>query len=253
MRPIEDMSVLITGGGSGIGEGAAEHFVRRGALVTITGRRADRLREVSDRLGERCRVVVGDVTDADDRDEMVSAAVEHGTGLDALLSNAGRMYRSSVTELDEEQLVDVFNTNVVAGLMLVKQAHPHLLKSKGCVVFVGSVHTQRAFPGASPYAATKGALEALTGVLAAEMGRDGIRVSCVRPGGVLTEINTAAGFLTPDEAKARADDMGVMHALGRGGTAEEIAEAFEYLVRADWTTGNVMTVDGGLGLGVTID
>mgnify|MGYP001821405940 CR=1 FL=1 len=186
MRPIEDMSVLITGGGSGIGEGAADHFVRRGALVTITGRRADRLAEVSERLGDRCRVVVGDVTDAGHRDEMVSAAVEHGGGLDALISNAGKMYRSSVPELEEDQLLDIFNTNVVGGMMLVRRAHPHLLKSKGCVVFVGSVHTQRAFPGASPYAATKGALEALTGVLAAEMGPDGIRVSCIRPGGVLT-------------------------------------------------------------------
>ena len=68
---------------------------------------------------------------------------------------------------------------------------------------------------------------------------------------MLTEINVRAGLGTPEEQRERLEGMGKMHALGRIGTAEEIAEAFEYLVRAEWTTGNVLTVDGGLGLGVT--
>lgn len=251
MRAIEDMSVLITGGGSGIGEGAAEHFARRGAWVTITGRREAPLQETASRIGDRCRAVVGDVTVARDRTSMVEAAVDLGGGLDALISNAGNMYRCQVPDFDEQRLLDLFHTNVVGGMMLTTEAHPHLKRSKGCVVFVGSVHTQRAFPDASPYAATKGALEALTGVLAAELGRDHIRVSCVRPGGVLTEINVRAGLGTQEEQRERLESMGAMHALGRIGTVGEIAEAFEYLVRAEWTTGNVMTVDGGLGLGIT--
>ena len=252
MRAIQDMSVLITGGGSGIGEGAARHFVERGALVTITGRRPEPLEAVAGDLGDRCRSMAGDVTVDADRKRMVATAVAHGSGrLDALISNAGNMYRCDVADFDEKRLLDVFNSNVVAGMMLTKEAHQHLKANEGCVIFVGSVHTQRAFPNASPYAATKGALEALTGVLAAELGSDGIRVSCVRPGGVLTEINIRAGLTTPEEQQERLEAMGDMHALGRIGTAQEIAEAFEYLVRAEWTTGNVMTVDGGLGLGVT--
>lgn len=251
MREVNDMSVLITGGGSGLGEGAARHFAERGAKVTITGRRSEPLQATAQSIGERCHAIVGDVTVAQDRAAMVAGAVEHGGGLDALISNAGNMYRCEVPDFDEDRLLDVFNTNVVGGMMLCKEAHPHLKLSQGCIVFVGSVHTQRAFPDASPYAATKGALEALTGVLAAELGRDKIRVSCVRPGGVLTEINVRAGLTTADEQKERLESMGALHAIGRIGTVEEIAEAFEYLVRAEWTTGSVLTVDGGLGLGVT--
>jgi NAD(P)-dependent dehydrogenase (short-subunit alcohol dehydrogenase family) len=119
------------------------------------------------------------------------------------------------------------------------------------VVFFGSVHTQRAFPGASPYAATKGALETLTGVLAAELGPQGVRVSCVRPGGVLTEINQRAGLFDDATAAERMESLGPAHALGRPGTTDEIAEAVEYLLTAEWVTGSVLTVDGGLGLGVT--
>ncbi|MCY4037232.1 MAG: SDR family NAD(P)-dependent oxidoreductase [bacterium] len=245
------MSVLITGGGSGIGAGAAEHLAGQGARVTITGRRADRVETVAAGLGGRGRAVAGDVTVAADRTAMIQAAVEHGRGLDALISNAGNMYRGPVDELDEQALLDVFHANVVAGMMLVGQALPHLRERRGCVVFVGSVHTQRAFPGVAPYAATKGALEALTGVLAAELGPQGVRVGCVRPGAVLTEINQRAGLMDHDEAKARLEGLGPAHALGRIGTVTEIAEAFEYLIGAEWATGSVLTVDGGLSLGVT--
>jgi 3-oxoacyl-[acyl-carrier protein] reductase len=251
MREIEGKSILITGGGSGIGEGSAEHFVELGARVTITGRRADRVREVADRLGKRCLAVPGDVTVAADRSRMLSAAVDHGGGLEALINNAGNMYRVPVDELEEDRLLELFHTNVVGGMMLVAEAKPHLVESQGCVLFVGSVHTQRAFPGVAPYAATKGALEALTGVLAAELGTDQVRVGCVRPGAVDTEINVRAGLATREESRARLESIAPMHALGRIGTARHIAEAFEYLIRADWTTGNVLTVDGGLGLGVT--
>ena len=254
MRSVEGMSVLITGGGSGIGEGTAEHFVRTGASVTITGRRATKVDAVAQRLGERCLAVAGDVTRATDREHMVTAAVGHGGGrLDVLLSNAGNMYRGPIEVLEEDRLLELFHTNVVAGMMLCGLAVPHLRRTKGCVLFVGSVHTKRSFPGVAPYAATKGAIETLTGVLAAELGPQGIRVGCVRPGAVLTEINQRAGLFDDAQAATRLQAMAGAHALGRIGTAGEIAEAFEYLARAEWTTGEVLVVDGGLGLGVTRD
>jgi len=246
------MSVLVTGGGSGIGEGVARHFCAAGARVTIVGRRADRVEGVAASIGEACRFVVGDVTVADDRAAMVAAAVEHGTGsLDVLVNNAGNMYRGPLAELEEQSVLNLFHSNVVGALMLTQAALPHLVTARGAVVFIGSVHSQRAFPGASPYAATKGAVETLTGVLAAELGSQGVRVSCVRPGGVFTEINQRAGLFDDATALARLEGLAPAHALGRLGTTEEIAEAIEYLARAEWVTGNVLTVDGGLGLGVT--
>jgi 3-oxoacyl-[acyl-carrier protein] reductase len=252
MRAITDMSVLITGGGSGIGEGTARHLASLGARVTITGRRRDRIDAVAHDIGPNCRAVQGDVTVAADRIAMVAAAVEHGGGrLDALVNNAGNMYRGPLAELDEQALLNVFHANVVGGMMLTQAALAHLVEAQGVVVFIGSVHSQRAFPGASPYAATKGAVETLTGVLAAELGPVGVRVSCVRPGGVFTEINQRAGLFDDETALARLESLGPAHALGRIGTVTEVAEAIEYLVRAEWTTGSVLTVDGGLGLGVT--
>ena len=251
MRPLENMSVLVTGGGSGIGEGIARHLCAGGARVTISGRRPDKVNGVAASIGECCRAVIGDVTVAADRSAMVAATVEHAGGLDALVNNAGNMYRGPLAELDEHKLLEVFHSNVVAAMMLTQAALAHLTKARGAVVFIGSTHSQRAFPGASPYAATKGAVETLTGVLAAELGPQGVRVSCVRPGAVFTELNQRAGLFDADAALERLRRLAPAHALGRIGTVTEIAEAVEYLARAEWTTGAVMTVDGGLCLGVT--
>jgi 3-oxoacyl-[acyl-carrier protein] reductase len=251
MKPLEGMSILITGASSGIGVGAARYFVERGALVTISARRKDRLSEVRQGLGETAHAVIGDVTNDTDRRRMIDEAVAHGGGLDALINNAGNMYRGPITELDEQALLDIFHSNVVAGMLLSGLATAELAKRDGAIIFVGSIHTRRAYPGASPYAATKGALETLTGVLAAELGEQGIRVNCVVPGAVPTEIYQRAGLLSDNEARARIEGMASMHPLGRIGTEEEIAEAMAYLIQAEWTTGAVLVVDGGLGLGST--
>lgn len=253
MKSLAGASVLVTGASSGIGAATVEHLVGLGSRVTATGRRAERIDALVDRLGdESVRGVVGDVTDDGDRRAMIDAAVAHGGGrLDGLVSNAGDMYRGPVTELDQQRLLDLFDVNVVAGMLLTGLAAPHLTATGGCIVFLGSVHTRRAFPGASPYAATKGALETLTGVLAAELGPDGIRVSCVRPGAVPSEINVRAGLATAEENLERLEGLAPAHALGRIGTAGEVAEAIAYLLAAEWTTGGVLDVDGGLGLGVT--
>ena len=252
MRSMKDMSVLITGGGSGIGEEAARYYAENGAKVTICGRREEKIRAVAQSIGPRCTWVVADVTKTADLKNIVARCVEHGGGIDALISNAGNMLRRSIGDWTEESLLDIFHTNVVAGMLLSQEALPHLVRRKGCIIFIGSVYTQRAFPGAAPYAATKGALEALVKVLASEVGPKGVRVGAVRPGAVLTEINERSGDFTHEEAAARLESMANQHVLGRTGTAREIAEGIAYLTCAEWVTGDVLAIDGGLGLGVTI-
>jgi 3-oxoacyl-[acyl-carrier protein] reductase len=251
MKPIENLSVLVTGGGSGIGEGVARYYVERGARVTICGRRPEPIEKLAQDLGERCLAVQADITRAEDRQRIVEAATSHGHRLDVLVSNAGNMVRGNVDTLKEEDLRAIFDTNVIAGMLLTGLCKPALSKNGGAVIFIGSIHTRRAFPGASAYAATKGALETLTRVLAAELGEDGIRVNCVVPGAVPTEIYQRAGLMTDEESRERLNGLARSHALGRIGTSKEIAEAIDYLARGEWTTGAILDVDGGLGLGVT--
>lgn len=248
---LSGMSVVVTGGGSGIGAGVARHFIAAGARVTIAGRRQEKIAAVAEDLGERCLAVAADVTSAPDRRHLIEQATAHGGGLHTVVHAAGNMYRTELAEVDESEFVSLYEANVAGPVMLSREALPELIKTGGSLIFFGSVHTQRAFPGASPYAATKGALEALTGVLAAELGPSGVRVNCVRPGAVPTEINVRAGLGTEAESRARLVGLGQAHALGRIGTVDEVAEAVEYLTTANWVTGSILTVDGGLSLGVT--
>ena len=252
MQSIEPYSCLVTGGGSGIGFGIASLLAKNGAKVTITGRRRENLEKACESIGVNCHYVVGDVTSEKDRNAMVHGAVQHGKGLQGLVNTAGNMLRGSICDLDPADILDLLNTNVVAGMRLTGLCVSHLQKSGGAVLFVGSIHTRRSFPGASPYAASKGAIEVLAKVLAAELGPLGIRVNCVIPGAVPTEINIRAGLASNEEENLeRLSSMIPEHPLGRIGTPQEIAEASAYLLRAEWTTGASVVVDGGLSLGVS--
>jgi 3-oxoacyl-[acyl-carrier protein] reductase len=250
-RDVRGMSVLVTGSGSGLGADCARHFAARGARVVVSGRRAEKVEAIAREIGAACAAVSGDVTRAADRARMREAALAHGGKLDALVCAAGNMLRAPIEALDEHAVLELFHTNVVGHMALVGACVDALAAARGAVVFFGSVHTRRAFPGASAYAATKGALESLTRVLAAELGPRGIRVNCVVPGAVPSEINVRAGLASEAENRARLESMAAMHALGRIGSGAEVAEAVEHLVCAEWTTGAVLEVDGGLALGVT--
>ena len=251
MKKLEDMSILVTGGGSGIGADCARRFCGQGARVTISGRRLEKLEAIKNELGERCRVVQGDVTLQADREAMLAASIEHGGKLDALVNNAANMYRQPVDAYTEDFLKDAFDTNVVSAMMLSSMAVPHLESTQGAIVFIGSTHTRRAFPGASPYATTKAALEGLTKVMAAELGPKQIRTGCILPGAVSTELNLRAGLFTAEQAKDRYEAVAGLHALGRIGTGTEVAEGVEYLICAEWVTGVALEVDGGIGLGAS--
>lgn len=251
MLKIKDMSIIITGGCSGLGLGMAKRYSEAGAKVTICGRRKEKVQKAQEELGNNVLSIVADVTDEKDREKLINKALKHGKKIDSLINNAGNMYRGAIEELNQQKLLDIFNTNVISGMMLLGKAKKYLSKTNGSSIFIGSVHNRRAFPGASPYAATKGALETLTKVLAAELGNEKIRVNCVVPGGIYTEINQRAGLFDDKTAQKRLEDMASIHVLGRIGTSEEIAEAVEYLICGEWTTGAILEVDGGLGLGLT--
>ena len=247
----KDRSFLITGGGTGIGAGTARYLVSLGARVTISGRRAEPVMTLARELGPAVCAVQGDVTSDADRQKMLDCAIEHGNGLDGLVNNAGNMYRGELTSLQEGALVDIFQSNVIGAMLLSGLAVNALAHAQGAIVFLGSIHNRRAFPGVSPYAATKGAIEALTRSLAAELGPKGIRVNCIAPGAVFSEINQRAGDFTDEQARERLEAMASSHALGRIGTAEEVAQAIAYVLQAPWTTGAIIDVDGGLGLGLS--
>ena len=129
MESSNSNSVLITGGGSGIGEGTAKYLAKQGSRVTICGRSEDKLIRVSEEIGSSCHYVVADINKENEREQLLIEAVEHGKGLNTLINSAANMYRIPLEDLDENSLTDIFKTNVIAGMMLSKASLKHLKKS----------------------------------------------------------------------------------------------------------------------------
>ena len=151
MLKIKDMSIIITGGCSGLGLGMAKRYSEAGAKVTICGRREEKVQKAQEELGNNVLSIVADVTNEKDREKLINKALKHGKKIDSLINNAGNMYRGAIEELNQQKLLDIFNTNVISGMMLLGKAKKYLSKTNGSSIFIGSVHNRRAFPGASPY------------------------------------------------------------------------------------------------------
>jgi NAD(P)-dependent dehydrogenase (short-subunit alcohol dehydrogenase family) len=242
---------IVTGAGSsgdGIGNGRAASivFAREGASVLLVDRvpsAAEDTAKMIESEGGVCAVFEADITRADDCARMVTAAVERWGKLDVLQNNVGIGSRGTVVDIDEQAWERVMRVNVTAMMLAARYAIPVMAANGGgAIVNISSIAALRP-RGLTPYATSKGAVEALTRGLAADHAREGIRVNCIEPGPVYTPMVAAAGM--SDEARERRRKASP---LGIEGTAWDVAYASLFLAsdEARYITGIVLPVDGGV-------
>ena len=242
---------IVTGAGSGIGEATARLLAGEGLDVALVGRRPGRLDTVrtaiADAGGEALAVPV-DLSRPEAPREIVDAVLHRWQRVDVVVNNAASFRVTPIEDVTVEEFDDHVAVNVRAAYFLTQAALPALRSSPAPVVVnVSSAAAALYRRGQSVYGLTKAAIEHLTLNLAMELAPDGIRVVCVRPGPVETEIHTAA--VADPEARLR--ELARLVPLGRVGQPEEIARWIGHLVAPDatWMTGSVVTVDGGRTLG----
>ncbi len=241
---------IVTGAGSGIGEATARLLARRGLRVVLVARRRERIDAVAAAIAEeggRALALPADLSRAEAPRELVEAALAACGRLDVIVNNAASFRLRPVEEFSLAEFDDHVAVNLRAPYFLVQAALPALRASPAPVVVnVSSAAAVMYRRGQTVYGLTKAGLEHLTMNLAAELAPDRIRVVCVRPGPVATEIHTAVA-----DPEARLRELGRLVPLGRVGQPEEVARWIGHLVdeQADWVTGSVVTVDGGRILG----
>ncbi|GAA1024007.1 SDR family oxidoreductase [Amycolatopsis albidoflavus] len=237
--------MIVTGGGTGIGQVTAREFARQGANVLVVGRTAARLAETAEGFS-RIRPFAADLTSPGAAEEIVSAALAEFGRIDVLVNNAGIVDPAALGEIKPGAFDAVVATNLLAPVYLVQAALPHL--SDGVVVNVTTAIGQRGWPmaGREFYAATKAALDSLTRSWAVQLAPRGIRVTAVAPGPVATEIYAREG-LTAEQAQAQHASLQAMVPLRRLAQPEEVAHWIVQLASpgADYLTGVVLPVDGG--------
>jgi 3-oxoacyl-[acyl-carrier protein] reductase len=240
---LEGRSVLVTGGGSGIGEAIARLFAAEGAKVTVTGRREAPVKSVAAEIGGH--YVAGDVSVPADAARMVEGAVAAHGGLDVLVNNAGVARYAPLEETTDELFDFQMRVNARGPFLMTRAALKHLLRSRGSVINVSTNLAVRGLPGASAYGASKAAVHGLTLHWSAELAPKGIRVNCICPAVVDTPI--FATMMPPDQVAGRLEALAAIHPIGRIGKPEDVAAAALYLASDDaaWVTGTILTVDGG--------
>ncbi len=238
---VSDQVVLVSGGSRGIGYAMATAFAERGAKVVVTGRSQGSLEKL-DLEGIAC-----DVTDPDSITRLVAGTLSRHGRIDTLINVAGVNRRKPALEVTEDDYDAIMEANLKGAFLLSKAVGAHMLdRGAGNQINIGSLTTNLPGPQLAPYAMSKAGMGRMTQVLAMEWGPGGVRVNCIAPGFIITDLTRKLW------AHEKMLAWGVPgHPLRRIGKPEDLLSTAIYLASpgAAWMTGQIVTVDGGFTCG----
>jgi 3-oxoacyl-[acyl-carrier protein] reductase len=248
MSKLANKVAVVTGASKGIGAGIAKSLAEAGAAVVVnyasSKEGADKVVAEIKAKGGKAVAVQGDVAKAADVQRIFAETKKAFGRLDVLVNNAGVYQFTALDDITEDGFHRLFNTNVLGLLLATKEAAKYFGEEGGSVINVGSAVTEIYPPASTVYTATKGAVDAVTRVLAKELGPKKIRVNSINPGMVETEGTHTAGFIGSDFQK----DLEAQAPLGRIGQTDDIAPIAVFLASGDsgWLTGELLIASGGV-------
>jgi NAD(P)-dependent dehydrogenase (short-subunit alcohol dehydrogenase family) len=250
MMRFKDKAVVVTGATTGIGRGTAVLFGQEGAKVVVAGRRKkngeETVQRIKDKGGEAV-FVASDISKAVDAKNLIETTVNMYGSIDVLVNNAGMPIVKPIHECTEEEWDTIIDTHMKGTFLCSKYTIPLMIKQGGgAIVNMGSIWSHTVFPGWGIYCAAKGGILLLTRAMAVDLAPYKIRVNCVCPGTIRTELMDKAveGASDPAAALKVYEDL---HPLRRIAEPEEVGKAVLFLASDDasWITGTDLSVDGG--------
>jgi 3-oxoacyl-[acyl-carrier protein] reductase len=247
MSKLTGKVAIVTGASKGIGAAIAKSLAAEGASVVVhyasSKSGADAVVDAIASAGGKAVAVRADVSKATEAQGLIDATIRNFGRLDILVNNSGVYEFSPIESFSEEQFHKIFNINVLGLLLTTRAAVPHLGEGAS-IINIGSVVSSLTPPNSTVYTGTKGAVDAISGVLAKELGVRKIRVNSINPGMVETEGVHSAGFIGSDFEKGAVAQT----PLGRIGQVDDIATVATFLASNDskWITGELVRVGGGL-------
>ena len=247
---MKNKTVIITGASTGIGKEIARYFLQSGSNVIMNSSNEENLKRAYEELGASQNLIylAGDISKKETGQKLVKLALEKFNTVDVLINNAGIFSPKSFLEVDEKELDHFWNVNLKGTYFTTQAVIPQMIKQEnGAVINIGTVlvdHAIDGFPATAPLS-SKGAIHSLTRQLAAEFGKNNIRVNTIAPGIIRSPLQGKMGI-------ENADSLAGLHLLNRIGEANEIAEAAYYLASSNFITGETINVAGGHTVGHAI-
>jgi NAD(P)-dependent dehydrogenase (short-subunit alcohol dehydrogenase family) len=239
---------LVTGGGSGIGLAIARKFTEQGIRTIILGRNPGKLKAAAKTLGPLCETIRFDLSRLEALPDLVADIHKQFGPVDILVNNAGVNLKKDFIEVTDEEFQQVLLTNVTAVFALSREvARCMLKKKKGSIIHISSMASRYGIPKVIAYTASKSAIEGMTRSMAVDLSPKGIRVNCIAPGFIKTEMSSRA--LNGDQE--RMQKVLSRTPMGALGSPDDVAEAALFFATeaSRFITGVVLPVDGGNSIG----
>lgn len=246
---LKNKVAIITGAANGIGLSISEAFLKEGAIVIAGDIDEKKCKEEAERLGKDGAIILAlkcDVSNTEDVNFLVSAAIKEFGKIDILVNNAAVAIRGNIMEMPETDWDMLMNTNLKSVYRTIKAALPHMIgQHSGSVINISSTQAFRSWHDFTAYAGAKGAILSMTNQLAGQFGEDNVRFNSISPGAILTPMNEKRAR---EEGPELLIKSAAMHAMKRMGTPQEVALAAVFLAsdEATFITGEDIKVDGGL-------
>ncbi|HWH62778.1 MAG TPA: SDR family oxidoreductase [Ginsengibacter sp.] len=239
---------IVTGGASGIGLAIAEKFIQNNIMAIIIGRDKNKLNSAKEKLGELCIPISFDLDKLSAIPSLVNKIIKDYKAIDILVNNAGINLKKDFTEVTDSEFEKIIHTNVTAMFVLSREVVKCMIETKsGSIINISSMASQYGLPRVIAYSASKAAIEGMTRAMAVELSPKGIRINCIAPGFIATDMSAKA--LNND--KERKDKVMSRTPMGAMGMPADIGDAALFLATesSKYITGVVLPVDGGNSIG----
>lgn len=246
---MQEKTAIVTGGGSGIGFAITEKFIVNNIRTIIIGRDEKKLLTAKEKLGPLCETVKFDLNNLSAIPQLVHDLFERFNNIDILVNNAGINLKKEFTEVSDEEFSNIMHTNISSMFSLSREVVKNWIKKniKGGIINISSMASQYGLPKVIAYTASKGAIEGMTRAMATELSPKGIRINCIAPGFIATDMSAKALNNDPE----RKQKVLGRTPMGFMGEPSDIGDAAVFLAcdSSKYITGVVLPVDGGNSIG----
>lgn len=231
---------IVTGGTRGIGKAICYELAKNGIKVVVNYKKSDELaNKIQEELGDMVRIYKADVSNREEVKGLVKFTLKEFGNIDILINNAGIDQECMFQDITDEIWSNVINVNLYSVFCMIQEALPTFLKNKnGCIINISSIYGISGGSCSVAYSASKAGIDGITKSLAKELGPSNIRVNSIAPGMINTNMNK-------NFTKSEIEDIENQIPMGKIGMPEDIAKCVSWLIEDDYTTGQVISINGG--------